>query len=108
MAEPLRLKAKARPGSATVTVGRLNQAGPRRPLFLALNRAPTTGPATPLAQVHRTHSGLHCPMRVMSETRACTCSGGAPICVETASWVIRLGTVASSRNRVPVVDRERD
>ena len=50
MPGPLRLKANFLPGSAAVTTGVLNQPGPRPPLFLALNRAPTAGPVAPLVQ----------------------------------------------------------
>ena len=90
MPGPFRLKANSRPASATVTVGVLNQAGPRLPLFLALKRAPVTGPTAPLVQVHSIHSGLHSLMRVMSETSAYTSSGGAAISIETESWELRL------------------
>src|SRR5262245_24462490 len=90
MPGPLRLNANSRPGSAAMTVGVLNHAGPRLPLLIALNRAPTTGPVAPLVHVHRTHSGLHWPIRVMSEPSRYTCSGEAAISTVTSSWAIRL------------------
>src|SRR5690242_16113377 len=76
-----------------VTVGVLYQAGPRRPLLLALNRAPTAGPVAPLAQEQRTHSGLHSPIRVMSETRPYTTSGAAAISTVTSSCAMRFDMV---------------
>src|SRR6188472_3537157 len=86
MPGPLRLKANSRPGSATVTTGVLNQDGPRRPLLRARNLAPTAGPVALPAQLQRQHSGLHSPMRVMSDTRPYTVSGGAAMSIVTSSW----------------------
>src|SRR4051794_15183554 len=89
MPGPLRLNVNSRPGSAALTMGVLNHAGPRLPLFLALKRAPTMGPVAPLVHVQRLHSGLHSPMRVMSETSWYTRSGDAAISTETESCGFR-------------------
>src|SRR5579863_4396922 len=96
MPGPLRLNANSCPGSAAVTLGVLYQAGPRPPLFLALNRAPTAGPVAPLAHEQRTHSGLHSPIRVMSATSPYTVSGEASMSMVTSSWAMRLVMCCSS------------
>src|SRR3954470_23880428 len=103
MAGALRLNANSRPGSARVTVGVFRHAGPRRPLLAALKRAPTTGPVDPLVHVQRTHSGLHSPIRVMSETSEYTSFGEAAISVETVSCGIRLDIGWCSSACLPLI-----
>lgn len=70
------MKAKARPGSHTVTVQRVDQR--RRPARLRPRKtAPTAGPVTPRDQSPPTFSGLYSPIAGRSETSCHTRSGGA-------------------------------
>src|SRR5947209_1442913 len=68
--------ANSRPASAATTSGfelhRMN-----RRLFDPLKRAPTAGPVAPSIHSPFTVSGLHSPMRVTSDTRSYSFSGGA-------------------------------
>src|SRR4051794_7430838 len=69
-------KANSLPGSAATTRGLVVQ---RTNLFLLdpLNRAPTVGPVAPSIHSLLTFSGLHSPIRVTSDTRSYSFSGGA-------------------------------
>src|SRR6266568_2359395 len=69
-------KANSRPGSAATTSGFvLQRITPR--LLVPLKRAPTAGPVAPPIHSHLAVSGLHSPMRVTSDTRSYSFSGGA-------------------------------
>src|SRR5436305_1747713 len=61
--------------AATTSGVVLQRTKPR--LFVPLNRAPTTGPVAPFTHWHFTVSGLHSPIRVTSDTRSYSFSGGA-------------------------------
>src|SRR5438132_194793 len=80
-----RSKANLRPGSAATTRDAVDHEN--RFLLVPLKRAPTLGPDAPRSHLPPVHSGLHSPMRVMSETSSYTSSGGAAISLEASPLI---------------------
>src|SRR6202035_6145441 len=76
-------KAKARPGSAAMTLPWVVQRFSPYSLWPS-NVAPPTGPLEPSCQAQARHSSDHSPIRVTSEMAAYTCSGDAAMWRDTS------------------------